>query len=441
MIEPFRLTATEARARLAEGSLTARALVESCLARIAARDGDLRAWLAISDKALQEADRLDALPVERRGLLHGLPIGVKDVFDTADLPTTHNSPLYQGFRPAADAPSVDILRAHGAIVLGKTDTTEFAAAGRNAATANPHDLSRTPGGSSAGSAAAVADCHVPLALATQTGGSTIRPASFCGIYGFKPSAGLVSREGVKLYAISFDTVGWYGRCIQDIALLATAYGIVEPLTPPPAPDARLSVGLTFGPYADELEPESVAALGIAAERLRAAGHAVETIDLPQDFGQLDLWHRTILHREGAQAFRNLALRHGSALHDDFHHRVENRDGRSLADLKAAHDGAARAQTDFDAIAAGYDLVLAPSAPGIAPLGRAPGNPLFNAMWTLLRVPCLNLPVTGTGSGMPVGVTALAQRHDDAALLARAAILAPTLGAEDGPPPATAGRPE
>jgi Asp-tRNA(Asn)/Glu-tRNA(Gln) amidotransferase A subunit family amidase len=429
MTEPYRLTATGALARLAEGSLTARALVQSCLARIAARDGDLRAWLAISDGALQQADRLDALPAERRGLLHGLPVGVKDVFDTADLPTTHNSPLYQGFRPAADAPSVDILRAHGAIVLGKTDTTEFAAAGRNTATGNPHDLSRTSGGSSAGSAAAVADCHVPLALTTQTGGSTIRPASFCGIYGYKPTAGLVSREGVKLYAISFDTVGWYGRCVDDIALLATAYGIVEPLTPLPAPGARLSVAMTFGPHADELEPESVAAMGIAADRLRAAGHSVETIDLPSEFGQLDLWHRTILHREGAQAFRNLALRHGAALHDDFHHRVENRDGRSLADLRAAYDGAARAQIDFDAIAAGYDLVIAPSAPGIAPVGRAPGNPLFNALWTLLRVPCLNLPVAGAGGGMPVGVTALAQRHDDVALIARAAILAPVLAAE------------
>lgn len=435
MIEPFRLTATEARTRLAEGSLTSRALVEACLARIAERDGDLRAWLAVSDSALAEADRLDALPVERRGLLHGLPVGVKDVFDTADLPTTHNSPLYQGFRPAADAPSVDILRSHGAIVIGKTDTTEFAAAGRNAATGNPHDLSRTSGGSSAGSAAAVADCHVPLALATQTGGSTIRPASFCGIYGFKPTAGLVSREGVKLYAVSFDTVGWYGRCVADIALLATAYGIVEPLTAPPALGARLSVAMTLGPHADALEAESVAAMGLAADRLRAVGHAVTRIDLPPSFADLDLWHRTILHREGAQAFRNLALRHGAALHDDFHHRVENRDGRSLADLRAAHDGAARAQVEFDAIAAGYDLVLAPSAPGIAPVGRAPGNPLFNALWTLLRVPCLNLPVAGAGGRMPVGVTALAQRYDDDALLARAGILAPVLaaGGEGGGP--------
>jgi Asp-tRNA(Asn)/Glu-tRNA(Gln) amidotransferase A subunit family amidase len=156
---------------------------------------------------------------------------------------------------------------------------------------------------------------------------------------------------------------------------------------------------------------------------------VPEVELPEVRRQVDLWHRTILHREGAQAFRNLALRHGAGLHDDFHHRVENRDGRSLADLKAAYDGAARAQVAFDAIAAGYDLVLAPSAPGIAPVGRAPGNPLFNAMWTLLRVPCLHLPVAGTGSAMPIGVTALAQRHDDVALIARAAILAPALGAE------------
>jgi len=409
------LTATAARAGLLDGTLTARTLVEACLARIAARDSDVRAWLALHPAALEQADRLDTLPLAKRGRLHGLPIAVKDVFDTSDLPTTHNSPLYQGFQPAADAAAVDLLRAEGAIIVGKTDTTEFAAAGRDAATGNPHDLSRTSGGSSAGSAAAVADFHVPLALTTQTGGSTIRPASFCGIYGFKPSAGLVSREGVKLYSISFDTVGWYGRTVADIGLLAEVYGITEALT-----------AITHGPYRDQLDEASLSALSIAAQRLAEAGHRVHVIALPQNFDQLDLYHRTILHREGAAAFRTLARRHGPDLHDDFHHRVENRDGRSLADLRAAYDGAAAAQLVFDDIAADFDLVLAPSAPGIAPVGRKPGNPVFNAMWTLLRVPCLNIPVTMPANAMPVGVTALSMRYDDVALLQRAAIIAPIL---------------
>jgi Asp-tRNA(Asn)/Glu-tRNA(Gln) amidotransferase A subunit family amidase len=421
-----RLTASQALSRLKSGDITSRALVEACLARISARDGDVRAWLAVNPKALDEADRLDKLPVEQRGRLHGLPVAVKDVFDTADLPTTHNSPLYQGFQPATDAPSVDLLRSEGAIVLGKTDTTEFAAAGRDAATGNPHNLEHTSGGSSAGSAAAVADFHVPLALTTQTGGSTIRPASFCGIYGFKPSAGLVSREGVKLYSISFDTVGWYGRSVADMALLAEVYGITEALTRLPADGQSLRIAITQGPYRDQLEEPALKALTIAGNRLMDAGHNVQFISLPDSFESLDLYHRTILHREGAQAFRNLARRHGSDLHDDFHHRVENRDGRSLADLRAAYDGAAAAQLVFDDIASDFDLVLAPSAAGIAPLGRKPGNPIFNAMWTLLRVPCLNIPVSMKDNPMPVGITAIAMRYDDVALLKRAEIIAATL---------------
>ncbi|MGL3607866.1 amidase [Rhizobium sp. G187] len=421
-----KLTASQALARLSDGRITAVDLVSTCLERIRTRDGDVRAWLALNETAIAEAERLDALPKEKRGRLHGLPVAVKDVFDTVDLPTTHNSPLFKGFRPAADAPAVDLLRLEGAIVLGKTDTTEFAACGNDAATANPHDLARTPGGSSAGSAAAVADFHVPLALSTQTGGSTIRPASFCGIYGMKPSAGLVGREGVKIYSVTFDTVGWYGRSVEDLALLAEVYGIVEPLRETRPVGAPLKIALTFGPYRQKLEAGSVAALETAAQRLRDGGHNVTILDLPNDFEDLDLYHRTILHREGAAAFRSLARRYGTDLHDDFHHRVENREGRTLGDLVRAFDGAARAQVIFDEIASRFDVVIAASAPGIAPLGRKPGDPVFNAFWTLLRVPCVNIPVPMAGIAMPVGVTLTSMRYDDVALLAHAARLAPLL---------------
>ncbi|WP_083637638.1 amidase [Pararhizobium arenae] len=425
-IAPNQLTASQARTLLAEDRLTARALVATYLSRIRERDPDIRAWLAINENALSEAERLDALPKDQRGRLHGLPIAVKDVFDTFDLPTTHNSPLYRGFQPASDAPAVELLRLEGAIILGKTDTTEFAACGNDAATANPHDVARTPGGSSAGSAAAVADFQAPLALATQTGGSTIRPASFCGIYGMKPSAGLVSREGVKLYSVSFDTVGWYGRSVEDLALVADVYGITERLEASRESTDSLKIGITFGPYRDRLEPESVVALETAATRLREGGHDVTLLDLPDEFEALDLYHRTILHREGAAAFRNLARRAGSDLHDEFHHRVENRDDRTLADWTAAQDGAARAQVAFDAIASGFDMIVAPSAPGIAPLGRKPGDPVFNAMWTLLRVPCINVPVPMAGVAMPIGVTLTSMRYNDVALLMAAAKVAPLL---------------
>lgn len=420
------LTASQARKLMAGGRLTARELVAASLSRIRDRDGDIRAWLAINQDALVEADRLDALPKDQHGRLHGLPIAVKDVFDTVGLPTTHNSPLYRGFQPAADAPAVELLRLEGAIIIGKTDTTEFAACGNDAATANPHDLSRTPGGSSAGSAAAVADFHVPLALATQTGGSTIRPASFCGIYGMKPSAGLVSREGVKLYSVSFDTVGWYGRSVEDLALMADVYGITEKLNEDRKSRDTLNIGVSFGPYRDKLEPESIAALEATATRLREGGHDVTFFDLPAKFEALDLYHRTILHREGAAAFRALARRFGSDLHKEFHHRVENRDNRTLSDWVTAIDRSAEAQMMFDEIASGFDAIIAPSAPGTAPPGRKPGDPLFNAMWTLLRVPCIHIPVSMANVAMPIGVTLTSMRYNDVALLASAAKIAPLL---------------
>jgi Asp-tRNA(Asn)/Glu-tRNA(Gln) amidotransferase A subunit family amidase len=421
-----RLSAADALETMRGGLLSSHDLVSACLARIAERDGDVKAWLSLNPDALAEAARLDALPVEKRGRLHGLPIGVKDVFDTADLPTTHNSPLYQSFRPAADAAVVDLLRAEGAIVLGKTDTTEFAAAGRDAATGNPHDLTRTSGGSSAGSAAAVADFHVPLALATQTGGSTIRPGSFCGVYAMKPSFGRVSREGVKIYALSFDTVGWYGRSVADLALMAGVLGLDEPLDPEPPETRQLRIAITSGPYRDKLATESLEALSLAAARLAAAGHRVSRLELPEEFTDLDAHHRVILHREGQAAFRNLAVRHGDALHDDFHHRVGNRDGSSLADLARAYDAMALSRMTFDRIAGDFDLVIAPSAPGFAPIGRRPGDPVFNASWTLLGVPCINIPVPLEEPGLPIGVTLIVRRFADSHLLAHAERIAPIL---------------
>ncbi|TYC61848.1 amidase [Rhodobacterales bacterium] len=427
------LDAATARMLMADDCLTAHDLVSACLRRISLRDKDVKAWLAVSDRALEEAGRLDALPKAKRGRLHGLPIGIKDVFDTGSLPTTYNSPLFQGFQPARNAPAVDQLVAEGAILIGKTDTTEFAAAGRDAATGNPHDLAHTSGGSSAGSAAAVADFHVPLALATQTGGSTIRPASFCGIFGYKPSFGLVSREGVKTYANSLDTVGWYGRSLEDIILLSGVYGVADiPVWPAEGaanPDGKLTVGISLGPNADDLEPASREAMELTAKRLVEAGHDVRWIDFPVSFSELDSWHRIILRREGGASFRNLHMLYGTGLHEDFRAQVENRDGRTLMDYRAALDAAALARPVFDGIAGAFDLLVVPSAPGLAPSGRRPGNPLFNCPWTLIGAPCLNVPLKATGLPLPIGVTFMAPRYCDEALLSLARIAAPALSAE------------
>ncbi len=422
-IAPNRLTATQALEALQDGRLSATDLVNACLQRIGERDGDVRAWLHLNPHALQRASDLDALPKEQRGKLHGLPIGIKDVFETKDMPTTYNSPNFHGHQPGQDAAVVDLLRTEGAIILGKTDTTEFAAAGRNAATGNPHDTGFSSGGSSAGSAASVADFHVPLSIGTQTGGSTIRPASFCGVYAFKPTFGMVSREGFKIYANSLDTVGWYGRSVADLALLAEVFGLTESIRPAPA-GATLRIGMSLGPYGDCLQQESLDTLNVAADRMRKAGHEVVTVTFPADFAALDHHHRTILHREGAAAFRNLARRLGSELHDDFHHRVENRDGRSLTELRDAYDAAAEARRHFDAIAAELDAILVPSAPGFAPESRHPGDPVFNAMWTLLGVPCVNVPVFMPDKPLPIGVTLTGSRFSDPALLAAAKLVAP-----------------
>ncbi|KMS51140.1 amidase [Novosphingobium barchaimii LL02] len=404
---------------------SATANVHAALQRIAARDARVRAWLHVDDVgALASAQALDA-PGGAKGPLAGLCVGVKDVIAVAGLPLTHNSPLFTGFVPSEDAACVATLRAAGAVILGKTDTTEFAAAGRNAVSANPHDLTRTPGGSSAGSAAAVADGHVPLALATQTGGSTIRPASFCGIHGFKPTWGLVSREGVKMYANSLDTVGWYTRDLDLCDKVCAVFGLAEaaPLGPQP-----LRIGVFRTPWWDEMTPGGKAAFdGVAAAMARAGVVMVDIAVLPE-FEHLNDDHRAILFREGAAAFLGLARSRPGLLHADFHLRVDALASYPDARLREAHDRAAAARAGFERAIAGLDAVLAPSAPGIAPLGRSPGEPKFNQPWTLLHAPVVNLPLAQGEGGMPIGVSLVAPRYADRRLVAAAREIEERLGA-------------
>jgi Asp-tRNA(Asn)/Glu-tRNA(Gln) amidotransferase A subunit family amidase len=388
-------------------------MVDDSLARIASRDAQVRAWLHVADGPAAAAARmLDAEPAPR-GALHGVPIGVKDVFDTADMPTTHNSPLFSGQRPAQDAAAVAVLRAAGAVILGKTDTTEFACAGRDAATANPHDLTRTPGGSSAGSAAAVADGHVRIALATQTGGSTIRPASFCGVHGFKPTWGLVSREGMKLYSASLDTVGWHARSVDDLDLPCVAFGLAAP---PPAPARPLRIALCRTPWWDQADPDGQEALERVAAALRRAGATVEEVALPPPLEASPDPYRALLFREGGAAFLPLARTRGALLHADFHTRVDSAATYDDAALCAAWDMAADGRRAVEAMLAGYDAMLAPSAPGVAPPGRGPGNPIFNQLWTMLHLPVVTLPLARGAHDLPIGVSLVAPRCHDRRLL-------------------------
>jgi Asp-tRNA(Asn)/Glu-tRNA(Gln) amidotransferase A subunit family amidase len=421
-----RLSAAAASARIKAGELTGEQYVRACLERIAERDPAVRAWTHVDPAhALNQAREIDKGGY--RGPLHGIPIGVKDMIDTVDMPTTHNSPIYQGHRPGQDAAAVATLRAAGAVILGKTDTTEFAAAGRQSWARNPHDLTRTPGGSSAGSAAAVADAQVPLALGTQTGGSTIRPASFCGVFALKPSWGAVSREGVKIYSVTLDTISWFSRDLDDLGLLCDVFDIVDdaPVVVPAV--AGLRIALCRSPFWAEAEAGTPEALEHAAEKLRLAGAAVTVLDLPPEFEPLGEMQRVVMHSEGRAAFLSLSKTHPHLLHDDFFSRVENRDGYTRADLTAAYDHAGRCRTTFDAIAAGYDAVLTPSAKGEAPPGRYPGDAVFNRMWTLLHVPCVNVPSCPGPNGMPVGVTLVAPRFHDRRLLAVAGVVAAAMG--------------
>jgi Asp-tRNA(Asn)/Glu-tRNA(Gln) amidotransferase A subunit family amidase len=430
---PWRLTATAAARRIAEGSLTAEALMQSCLERIAAREPFLRAWTHIeAGAALRQARNIDK--ATQRGLLHGLPFGVKDMIDAAGLPTTHNSPLYQDGVPAdRDAACVAVARAEGALVLGKTDTVEFAAGGRRALTRNPYNGAHSPGGSSSGSAAAVADGMVPLAFGTQTGGSTIRPASFCGVYAIKPTHGLVNREGAKAYSYSLDTIGWYARCPQDLALMAAAFRMPAPAAPREA-GRPLRIALCRGPSWESAEPAAQQAMATAAARLADAGHTVSELVLPEAFAGLNAAQRTVMFGEGRAAFLPEYLHNKLLLHQDFRDRVENSTGITADRLRDAYDLAAACRREFDRIAMGFDAVLTPSATGEAPDNLADtGNPVFNAIWTLLHVPCVAIPCIQGPQGLPVGVQIVGPRFGDLDLLAVAAIVAPAIDPGQLPP--------
>lgn len=418
--DPARLSASELAPLLAARQLTVESVARSCLARAQQRDGDVHAWSSLSpDLVIEQARDLD-----RRGPcgpLFGIPVGIKDVILTQDMPTQYNSPIYQNFHPRIDAACVATLRAAGALIFGKTDTVEFAATGRPALTRNPHGLAHTPGGSSSGSGAAVADFHVPLALGTQTGGSIIRPASYCGVYGFKPTWNLVSREGAKMFSATLDTVGWFARSAADLGLMLAVF---DP-EPEPAPFvvAGARIALCRSPVWDYADADTRAAFSTAAERLRSSGADVTELELPAKFDRLPALQMLIMRAEARSAFLADYLSHRADLHESFCAQVENADGYTRAQLCDAYDTAAACRAEFDRIAAGYDAILTPSTVGCAPLGLADTGALtFNAIWSLLHVPVANVPgFTGAG-GLPVGLSVTGPRFYDRQVIAAAEAL-------------------
>jgi amidase len=413
--DPVRLTASEAAAAIATRRLTAEAYAEALLARVAAREGEIRAWASIDAERLRGAarrcDRESA-----RGPLHGVPIGIKDVIDTVDFPTECNSAAYAGHRPAQDAECVRRLKRAGAIIMGKTVTTEFAYM-RPGPTRNPHDPTRTPGGSSSGSGAAVADFMVPVALGTQTGGSNIRPAAFCGAFGYKPDWARFPVTGLKHLAPSLDTIGLITRSVEDAALVS---GVLagRGVTPVPA-RAEAPRLVVFVPNREQAEPASLALLERIAKRAGERGARVRALALHPEFLALNAAHRAIMAAETARAFRREWSQCRDLIGDvDLRNFIAHGLTVTPAQEASAESLRWRMASWLGDVLAPDETILSLSCAGEATPGLAStGHAAFNRIWTLLHSGCLHVPLSLGPAGMPLGLQLIHQAGDERVLFA------------------------
>ena len=425
------LTATEARDRMAKGEITAEAYTRACLDHIAARDPDVEAWAHLDgDHALAQARAADkrrasGAPI---GLLHGLPVGIKDVIDTADMPTQHGSPIFKGYQPAKDATCVAALRAAGAVIIGKTVTTELATLTPNK-TKNPHNSAHTPGGSSSGSAAGVAAQMIPLALGTQTGGSVIRPGSFNGVHALKPTLGCISRSGVLLQSNTLDTVGVFGRSLADLALITDALSQYDPSDAVsydrvrPNLSATLAAGAAPSPkLAFFKSPAWAFAEAGAKEELlkivKLLGSAVDEVEIPA-LADIVAHQGNVQGAENAHFYGPLQARHPDGVSPGLTERLQI-GARVLGhEYIAALQARETMNAAVDKVLGRYAALLTLPSCGPAPMGLgSTGNAVFNGMWTLLGVPCVSLPLMQVG-GMPCGIQLIGKRRDEARLLATA----------------------
>jgi Asp-tRNA(Asn)/Glu-tRNA(Gln) amidotransferase A subunit family amidase len=357
-----------------------------------------------------------------KGPLAGIPFAAKDIFATATLPTTYGSPHYAGFQAGADAAVIQLLKDSGALLLGKTSTVEFASVGAIPPTRNPWDLDRSPGGSSAGSGAAVGAGLVPLALASQTGGSTIRPAAFCGAVGYKPTWGRISTEGMKPFAPSLDTVGLIASHVRLLRHVAVALGFGAPL--PVRTDRPLRIGWFPTPYAEDMEEASRNALDRARAVLREAGHEVVTAPVPDGGDTLNEWQNIVMHGEGRYSYQADRLRFGDRLHPGLLACADNALGIRPRDLTTALDAIADLRPRYDDALREFDAWLTPAVPGEAPAWSPEdsGSAVFNRLFTALHVPCVCLPAGFGPNGLPLAVQLVAARDRDQPLLAVAGIV-------------------
>ncbi len=423
------LGAVDAARRMKAGALSASDFALALLERFAQREPQVRAWTRMdAGLLLSQAEAADAHRASGAvlGPLHGVPVGVKDIIDTATLPTEYGTVLHQGRRPNEGAAVVTRLRAAGGIVMGKTVTTELAtyAPGK---TRNPQNPAHTPGGSSSGSAAAVAAGMVPLAIGTQTNGSVIRPASFCGVVGYKPTAGWIPRTGILRQSPPLDQVGVFARSVEDAALLAeclcghdpgdtaTRARATAPLWQAARADGEPTrLGVVRTPMWHRLAPDAQAAF---AQLLQRLGPRAVELDLPPVASQVLEWHRTLMECDLADSFDEEYRRGADLLSESLRGQIERGRAVSAAARRYLLEQRAAVVEQFDALARGVDAILTPATLGTAPLGlESTGDPVMCTLWTFTGQPAISLPLLRGYNGLPLGVQLVARREGDAQLL-------------------------
>ena len=430
LVDITSLSAAEALAAMHEGRTSAEDLVKGCLARIKADDDRVQAWIFLDEeRALEQARNVDRVRREGHpmGPLHGLPVGIKDIIDTADMPTEDGTVLNAGRRPPYDAAVVERLRSAGAIILGKTVTTELATYSPGK-TRNPVNPEHTPGGSSSGSAAAVAAHMVPLAIGTQTNGSVIRPAAYCGVFGYKPTFGLVSRHGILEQSRPLDQVGFFARTVEDLAIIAdpmigyderdsATRHVSRPnlrevaLQEPPMPPI---FAFTKTPNWGDAEEQTRQAFEEVAEAL---GDQAKPFSVPSIFNSAWQWHATVMEADLARNFHDLYERGRDKLSDSLRSQIERGRLVTAVDYNNAVDRIEATSVAFEEIFDRCDVIMTAATAGPAPHGlESTGSPSFCTLWTFAGMPAVTLPLLKAENGMPMGIQLVGRRGDDARLL-------------------------
>ena len=417
------LCALDLARRIEAGELTPAQVIDRCAEAIAAREAEVGAFVTLNLEGARKAAQSAAL---KSTPLRGLPVGVKDIFDTADMPTEYGSPIYAGHKPASDAALVSMIRRAGGIVLGKTVTTEFAHTDPGK-TRNPHNLAHTPGGSSSGSAAGVAAGFMPIATGSQTGGSILRPASFCGVAGFKPSYALFPTVGMKCVSWQLDTAGLFAAAVADVAFAAAAISGRELRVDGRTPAAPRIAVLRNQPW-PQASADMVAAVETAARAAEKAGARLSDIELPPILGEAFKAHRIV---QGYEAARSLAYEqdhHGARLGPMLRELLDGAASMDAEAYDAARRTTRRARQALADLLTDIDVLLSPSAPEAAPEGlQSTGGSTFNRLWTLMGTPCVNVPGLTDASGLPLGVQVIGRFGADAATLEAAYFVETALG--------------